>query len=129
MTHYYHINSLYINSHETFMYAIIGCIYTEMLEGKKLKDGDFTKLAEALSNFARCIREIFVAYRDPNNGFLGCYDILDSCYRASSYNKLQGFTDELVKFVDDQIVVIFDGGTVEDYMGFLPDFHGKIEVR
>ena len=128
MTHYYRIKSRYINSQETFVYAIIGCIYAEIFEEKKPKGYNLDDTAEALCNFTRCIKEILVAYREPSKGFLECYDILDSCHRARSYSKLQKFTDDLMKFLDEEMVVIFDSGSVKPYLDFLPDFRKKIDI-
>lgn len=124
MTHYYHIKSRYINSQETFVYAIIGCIYTEIWES----DRDLDEPADAIASFTRCFKDILTAYRDPNNGFLDCFDVIESCYRATAYHKLQKLTDELMGFLDSPVVVHFDSESVKPYLDFLPDFHGKIEI-
>jgi hypothetical protein len=122
----YKIEMKFIDNEETFVMAVLSCIYEEVKLRVKEENIDWENdIRDVLDDIGRCYKTIFLYKHDPIK-MLDRYDMLEMLEDATPLIKLQQEIDDLIKFFNNQITIeIVDGFPF--YMDqVLPDFRNFI---
>ena len=128
----YYINRCYINNKTSFVMAILGCIATEGNKiDKKNEREKRNKYFECLDKLTFALSTILKAEEKPCETFLNTYDPLEACDLATSFNKVQEYTGEMIIQINEPIEIHFFGkfgNITTEYTEFLPFFHDKVKL-
>lgn len=127
----YTIDLKYIKNKQSFVMAVLACIYEEFKTIIKDNYGDRNRVLSPLQSLTYTYRNIFEAETNPMDCF-GRYDSLETLEIATSFLMVQQYADKITDILKNQHPIkisIVTGGSYEDYVKILPNFNGYIQFK
>ena len=130
MANIYTIDMKYIKNKETFVTAVLGCIYREV-RAVLDKEDDQARIDEMLGRFAdlgKAFKTIFAFQNEPYEIMKDMYDTFEWISESSkALVNFQFLVDKFVDLFEEPIDIIVEGGFPEYKDEVLPDFRKFIK--
>lgn len=126
----YIIELKYVKNKQSFVMAVLACIYEEFKTIIKDDYRDRNRVLSPLQGLTYAYRNIFEAETNPLNCF-GRYDSLETLEIASDFLKIQQHADNIADILKSYhpIKITIIGDSYEEYARLLPNFKGYIQLK